>query len=134
MAQVVMPRKKTGMEFLPMAGQIVGGVAGGVMTESPQGAMAGAQAGGQAGGMAKGFIDQGTGAAAKEEALQKQGQNAVQRRMTQIESDPVYNLAQAKQALQALPPDVQQQYQKPIDEAYQRAIAQAKQNQQRGMA
>jgi hypothetical protein len=60
--------------------------------------------------------------------------NAMQRRMTQIESDPVYNLAQAKSALQALPADVQQQYQKPIDDAYQRAIAQARQNQQRGMA
>lgn len=60
--------------------------------------------------------------------------NAMQRRMTQIESDPVYNLAQAKSALQALPPDVQQQYQKPIDDAYQMAIARAKANQQRGMA
>lgn len=132
MAMVSMPRKKTGMEFLPMAGQVVGAAA--ASEGGPAAMMAGSQVGGQAGGMAKGFIDMGTGDAAKQDAMDKQGQNAVQRRMSQIESDPVYNLAQAKSALQALPPDVQQQYQKPIDDAYQMAIARAKANQQRGMA
>jgi len=133
MAQVVMPRKKTGMEFLPMAGQIAGGVVGGIKG-GPSGALAGSQAGGAAGGMAAGIVDKATGASDKQAAMEAQGQNAVQRRMAQIESDPVYTLNQAKQALAAMPADVQQQYQKPIDEAYQRAIAQSRQNQQRGMA
>lgn len=130
MAMVSMPRKKTGMEFLPMAGQVIGAAA--ASEGGPAAMMAGSQVGGQAGGIAKGFIDMGTGDAAKQDALDKQGQSAMQRRMSQIESDPVYQLSESKKALQALPPEIQQQYQKPIDEAYQRAIAQARQNQQMG--
>lgn len=132
MGRVVIPQKKTGMEFIPLAGQVIGGIAG--AEGGPAGSLAGAQAGGAAGGMAAGVVNTATGATAKQNAMDAQGENAVQRRMTQIESDPVYNLAQAKSALQALPADIQQQYQKPIDDAYQRAIAQAKANQQRGVA
>lgn len=56
------------------------------------------------------------------------------RRMDTIKSDPLNVLGEAKQSLAYMPADVREQYQKPIDDAYQMALEKQRQQRQMGVA
>jgi hypothetical protein len=134
MAKILIPQKQSMSNSLPMAGSVVGGAVGGYFSGgSPQGIMGGAQLGGGIGGMAQGMVRSVGLDKAPPEAVQTNQHsaspedNAMSRRMQQLEQDPVYNIRQAKSALGSLPPEQQQEYAPALDEAYRRAVKQRQQ-------
>lgn len=119
MAQVMQRQKTNGIaKILPMAGQVVGTIYGG-----PTGGAIGGAVGGAVGGMVQ---------KPQQQSVASSDSSAVSRRMETMQSDPVNVLAESKQALAYMPADVKQQYQKPIDDAYELALKQ-RQNKQTGV-
>lgn len=99
MSQVMMPQKKNNSGMFSTLGAIGGGILG--AAGGPAGIAAGATAGASLGGMAGGIL-----------SPEKPGPQAVQttpmqRRMAQIENDPLRQLQQANSALASAPPPVQ---------------------------
>lgn len=121
MAGILMPKKRSVSEILPIAGGAVGAYFGG-----PQGAMTGFSAG----SMIKGPVDSmfGMDKGAQASASSPQG-DAVSRRLETLKKDPIQEVRTAQSDLKAMPDYMQQQYGPALDEAYKRALAR-----QRGVA
>ena len=122
MAQIRFPTKqapaaregrKGGGAFGQQAGAIIGGVAG-AMTGSPIAAAQGAASGASMGGMAGNVLAPGRQAEIAQRQGQTQGiqmqQGAIDRRLSEIDNDPHFQLQQAKAALPQLSPDIQKEY------------------------
>lgn len=125
MSQVMQPEKKKNVlsQILPIAGAAVGTIYGG-----PAGGLKGYGTGSAVSGGIESVTDKNQG-----QTIQAD-QNPMNRRMNQIQEDPTNTLREAKQSLAYMPPDIQQQYQKPIDDAYALALEQNRRNKERGMA
>ena len=93
-------------------GAAVGAVAGGV-TGGPMGAVKGAATGASIGGTVGGMASPGRQASVQQpgqtQGIQMQ-QGAIDRRLSEIDNDPHFQLQQAKAALPQLSPDIQKEY------------------------
>ena len=125
MAQVMIPEKKKNVlsQILPIAGAAVGTIYGG-----PAGGAKGYGMGSAVSGGIESVTDKSQGQPVQAD------QTPMNRRMNQIQEDPANTLREAKQSLAYMPADIQQQYQKPIDDAYALAMEQQRANRQRGVA
>jgi len=103
-------------------GAAVGGVIGGVLGESPQGVAAGASAGGSLGGFVGGLFD--TKGEASTLAPQKthvatRDDTAVDAKIRQLQAeDPINQLQDAIKTLPTMSPEIQNEYQDHLLNAY----------------
>jgi len=122
-------QKKSGGRFgqaLGAIGAIAGGVVGGI-AGGPGGALTGASGGMGLGSAAGNLIDpvkitqEGGGGAPQSAGGVQTTQSAISRRMQASQEDPLETLKAAQQAIAALPPEQQAQFQAPIGEALARS-------------
>jgi hypothetical protein len=109
MSQVMMPQKKSNSGIFQLGGALAGGI---LASPGGPGAIAGgAAAGASLGGLAGGALSP---EKAAPQAIQS---NAMNRRMAQIESDPLNQLRNAETALASVPPPVKAEYAPAIQRA-----------------
>jgi len=130
MAQIMQPTqeaatvkrgKESGAGWGQKFGAVVGGVSG-AMTGGPvgaiQGASAGASMGAQLGGMVRpGSQDQLVRPEQQGQSIQAANTGAVDRRLSEIQQNPHFQLQQAKVALAELPKEIQKEYAPTIESA-----------------
>jgi hypothetical protein len=101
-------------------GRVLGGIVGavgGALTGGPGGAIAGASGGANLGGSIGGAIADKKASVGP--SIQGTDNGSMQRRLQQLQNDDLIKLAEAKAALPELPQDLREQYQAPIDSAFQ---------------
>lgn len=113
---VIQRRQKGWAKNGQLAGAAVGGVVG-AMAGGPAGAMAGASAGASLGGMVGDRLRPGR---EEKTAIERRAAAAPQ----MIQSDAAEKLKQSISALATQPPEMQQQYMKPLIEAYAQTVGQ----------